>query len=144
MAFGGVATNERAETMGVLSALFDFSFVEFLTSKLVKFMYALSVIGVALVYIVTVLTGFSQGAGQGLLLLVAGGIVALLTLAYVRVLLEFVMVLFRIYDNTHTIARQGLVQTAVPPAQPAAPPAGTDGVNPSDQTIAQQSYSSHH
>ena len=129
--------------MDVLSALFDFSFAEFLTGKLVKFLYALSVIGVTMAYLVIVIAAFTvtQGAAQGLLLLVAGGIGALLTIAYIRVLLEFVMVLFRIYDNTRTIARQGLVQTAGSPAQPVAPPAGTDGVHPSDQTIRQKSYS---
>lgn len=111
--------------MGVLSALFDCSFAEFLTGTLVKFLHALSVIGVALVYVVIVIAGFTHSAGQGLLLLVAGGIVALLTLAYLRVLLEFVMVLFQIYENTGTIARQGLPQSARSPSQPATLPAGT-------------------
>jgi len=90
-----------------MSILFDFSFTEFLTGTLVKFLYGLTVIGVGLAYVVAVLASFGQGAGQGLLVLIGGGIVALLVLAYVRVLLEFVMVLFRIYENTRTIAEQG-------------------------------------
>jgi hypothetical protein len=108
--------------MGILGALFDFSFTEFLTAQLVKFLYGLTVIGVGLAYIVVVLGSFGQGAGQGLLALVGGGIVALLALAYVRVVLEFVMVLFQIYENTRIIAEQGTVKPAQASPLPASAP----------------------
>ncbi len=108
--------------MGILGALFDFSFTEFLTAQLVKFLYGLTVIGVGLAYIVVVLGSFGQGAGQGLLALVGGGIVALLALAYVRVVLEFIMVLFQIYENTRVIAEQGIAKPAQSSPLPSSAP----------------------
>lgn len=105
--------------MSILEALFDFSFTEFLTGTLVKFLYGLTAIGVGLVYVVAVIASFSQGAGQAMLVLIGGGIVALLVLAYVRIVLEFVMVLFQIYENTRIIAGQGGPRPAQSTPQPA-------------------------
>src|SRR5579875_1374012 len=112
--------------MDILGALFDFSFTEFLTGKLVRFLYGLTAVGVGLVYIIAVIGSFSQGAGQALLVLIGGGIVALLVLAYVRIVLEFVMVLFQIYENTRVIAGQGGPR----PAQGAPQPAATGAPRP--------------
>jgi len=115
--------------MGFLGALFDFSFTEFVTSKIISFIYILSVIGVALGYISFIIAGFSQGFFAGIGALIIGAIVALLILAYVRVVLEFFMVLFRIYENTRIMANQGYPHQSAagstPPYQPPVPPSGT-------------------
>lgn len=116
--------------MDVLSALFDFSFTEFVTGSLVKFLYGLTVAGVGLVYVIAVIASFAQGAGLGLLMLVVGGVVALLVLTYVRVILEFVMVLFQIHEHTRTIAQQGVLSTPAA-SSPVAP--STVGVSGASQ-----------
>lgn len=91
--------------MDFLNALFDFSFTEFVTGQLIKVLYALSIAVIALIYLGSVIAGFSQGAGTGLfILLIAGPILALFWAIVVRVVLELNMVLFRIYENTQRIA----------------------------------------
>lgn len=121
--------------MGFIEDLFDFSFTEFVTSRVVQVLYTLSVIAVGLVSIVLIFALFGQGAGAGLLGLILVPLGALLVLAYIRVALEFVVVLFRIYDNTCRIAEHGplAAPASVPDlaaplpsggVQPAAPSAG--------------------
>ena len=58
--------------MSILEVLFDFAFTDFVTGRVVKFLYVLTVFGVGLAYIIVVIAGFAQGAGQGLLVLVIG------------------------------------------------------------------------
>lgn len=132
--------HERDTRMGFFGALFDFSFTEFVTSKIITFIYALSVIGVALGYIVSVIGGFAQGFLAGVGALIVGGIIALLILAYIRVALEFFMILFRIYENTRLMVNQGYphhngAAPSPPPYQPPAQPsgAGTPGFGPQAQ-----------
>ena len=120
--------------MSVLEALFDFSFNEFLTAKLVRFLYILSVILIAIAYLATIVTAFTQSFGQGLLTLIVGAIVALLTLAYVRVLLELIMVLFRIYENTRIMAGRGVYN---PPQQASPAPSGSSRLFDADEPPAQ-------
>jgi len=124
---------ERGKVVSFLNALFDFSFTEFVTPKIVKFIYILSMIIVGLGYISSLIGGFAQGVGAGIAALIVGAIVAILVLAYIRVVLEFFMVLFRIYENTHTMANQGYPGGSTPPSsayQPAGPPPGMPGGNP--------------
>lgn len=123
--------------MGFLGALFDFSFTEFVTSKIISFIYILSVIGVALGYISSIISGFSQGFFVGIGALIIGAIIALLILAYIRVVLEFFMVLFRIYENTRIMANQSYPNQSAagstPPYQPPVQPSGTAAPNAGPQ-----------
>ena len=86
---------------GFLGALFDLSFSEFITGKLIKFLYILLLIVLVLGYLGFVITGFSNGVGTGLLFLfIVGPIGVLLYLILIRVYLEIIMVIFRIEENT--------------------------------------------
>lgn len=117
--------------MGFIGDLFDFSFTEFVTSRVVQVLYVLSVIAVGLVSIVLIFALFGQGAGAGLLGLILVPLGALLVLAYVRVALEFVVVLFRIYDNTCRIAEHGPLAAPASAPNPAAPLGGVQPAAPS-------------
>ncbi|MFY9916528.1 MAG: DUF4282 domain-containing protein [Nocardioidaceae bacterium] len=91
----------RLETQdsGFFGALFDFSFSQFVTPKIVKLVYVLATIGLGLAYVIVVIAGFSQSAGAGLVLLVVGAIIALVYLAFIRMTLEFYYAIVRMSQD---------------------------------------------
>jgi Domain of unknown function (DUF4282) len=94
---------------GFLAALFDFNFTTFVTPKLIKALYALIMIGTALFALVFVeFTWRHGGAVAGLFTLLIGTpIYFLISMAFYRVVLEFFMVTFRLYEELNTIRRRG-------------------------------------
>ena len=93
---------------GFFQALFDFSFTAFVTPKIIKVIYVLAMIGIALVSLVYVALAFRLNPAVGVLVLViVAPIFFLLYLIAARVWLEVVMALFRIAENTTEIAQQG-------------------------------------
>ena len=90
---------------GFLQSLFDLSFTQFVTPKIVKVLYVLSMIGIGLTYLAFVVSAFNYNSGFGLLtLLVLGPLLSLFYLAWVRVLMEIAIVFFRIHESTADIA----------------------------------------
>jgi len=81
--------------------LFDFSFNQFVTSKIVKFLYGLSILAAGLMAILFVIFGFNISIGFGVFALLVGApLIFLLTVIYSRVSLEIIIVIFRIAENT--------------------------------------------
>jgi len=91
---------------GFLGALFDLSFSEFVTVKLIKFIYVLLLVLIAIGYVVGVITGFADSAGQGLLMLILGVVGAFIAVIFARVYMEILIVLFRIAENSTELVRQ--------------------------------------
>lgn len=91
----------------MLSALFDFSFSEFVTVRLIKLLYAIMLVGAGLFAIIT---GFGMmSASTGLLGNVLG-LLAIPTLFFVgaflaRIYCELVIALFRIAESSAEISR---------------------------------------
>jgi len=99
---------------GFFAALFDFSFRSFVTEKIIPVLYALWLIAVALFALGVVVAGFEAGSGPDgnpalgiLALLIGAPLILLFGAIYGRVVLEAVIVLFRIADYTKVIADQG-------------------------------------
>jgi hypothetical protein len=81
--------------------LFDFSFNQFVTSKILKFLYSLSILAAGLMAILFVVFGFNISIGFGLFALLVGApVIFLLTMIYSRVSLEIIILIFRIAENT--------------------------------------------
>jgi hypothetical protein len=95
---------------GFFKTLFDLSFSEFVTTKLIKFLYILILVFIAIGYLVSVIGGFADSAGQGFLMLIVGAVGALVAVLFARVYMEILIVLFRIAENTSEIARRGRFQ----------------------------------
>ncbi len=92
---------------GFFQALFDLSFSEFITTRIIKVLYVLAVIGIGLFSLVLFL-GFARSGVAGLIGgLIVAPLVFLLYVIFARVWLELVMVIFRIADYTRQIAQQG-------------------------------------
>ena len=91
---------------GFLAALFDFSFSEFLTTRIIRFIYA---VGVFLAALAALAVGFSMMDG-GFFMKVTGLIAVplafLFFVALARVSLEMTIVLFRIAEHTRDISAQ--------------------------------------
>jgi hypothetical protein len=93
---------------GFFSALFDFSFRSFVTSKLVPVLYALFMIGAAIYALFIFITLAQVGRGAGIIFgLIAAPLVFLLAVLFGRVYLEVIVVLFRIAEDVGEIASQG-------------------------------------
>jgi hypothetical protein len=95
------------EVKGFFASLFDFSFTSFVTTKLIKFLYVLGILLAALGGLFLIITAFSQGVLPGLGALIIAPLFLLLGIMYLRVILEVLIVIFRISENTAEIARRG-------------------------------------
>jgi len=124
----------ESENKGFFGALFDLSFSSLITTKIIKILYVLSIILAAIAYIGWVITGFNADAGIGVfVLLIAGPIGLLLSIIYARVILEIIIVVFRLLETNIAIAdvlgakavdpTSIAATTQAPPAEPPAPEA---------------------
>jgi hypothetical protein len=121
---------------GFLGSLFDISFSSLVTTKVIKVLYILSMILIGLGALFFIGAAFADSAALGVItLVVLAPLFSLLYLVYVRVLLEIVIVIFRIMESNIelvSIARTsggggGAVPvtgptTTMPPPGPSAPP----------------------
>jgi Domain of unknown function (DUF4282) len=105
---GPVQASPSLTQRGFLSSLFDLSFTSLITTKIIKVLYVLSIVLIGLTALVFVIAAFHRSSTTGLLVLViVAPIVSLFYLTYTRVVLELVIALFRIMENTSEMVAQG-------------------------------------
>jgi hypothetical protein len=92
---------------GFFRSLFDFSFTDFITTRVIKVLYALAVVFCALAALGMIIGGFSRSPGAGILWLIVSPIVFLFYVLMVRVWLEVIIIVFRIAEHVRTIAERG-------------------------------------
>jgi hypothetical protein len=92
--------------------------------RVIKVLYALSIVAAGFLSIVLIIEGFSESAGKGILsLFFVAPLVFLILVISSRVVYELAIVVFRISDNTANIARNTeeiARQGGKPPAEPSA------------------------
>jgi hypothetical protein len=88
------------EIKALFALLFDFSFKRFLTPKLVRVLYSLSVLAALLSALAWMASGFTGGVLHGLFTLVTGPVAFFLYLLCARVMMEVVLAIFQIAENT--------------------------------------------
>ncbi len=101
------------EDKGFFGALFDFSFSSFITTKIIKFLYILIMIG-CVIWLIT------ATVMQGFMGFIGGVIGAAVVFLFSRIYLELMIVLFQMADNLKRIANrdgtgQGDTGQGVPP-----------------------------
>lgn len=94
------------EGKGFFASLFDLSFSEFITARLIRVLYGIGIVMSGLLALGAVVTGFRRGAVAGILCLVFCPVLFILYVLLARVWCEMIMVLFRIADNTAKLAEQ--------------------------------------
>jgi hypothetical protein len=118
-----------------IRSLFDVSFTSLVTTRVIKFLYVLSMALIALGALVFIFAAFRSDVVSGVLVLgIVAPFLSLLYLTYVRVILEIVIAVFRIMEtNVELVAlARGDAPTAplapapepppAPPAPPSVPP----------------------
>lgn len=93
---------------GFLASLFDFGFTSFVATKVVKVLYILIVVIAGLYTLFLLTLGFRIGTGAGVLfLLVVCPLFFIVFVAVYRVLLEVMVVIFKMADDLAEIRRRG-------------------------------------
>ena len=88
------------ENHGFFKRLFDLSFKEFVTTKIVTFIFIITIIVGGLAAIGILIKGLSSGGGIAFASLILAPIVFFLYVLGSRIFLEVIIVLFRIAENT--------------------------------------------
>jgi hypothetical protein len=102
-------------TTGFLGSLFDLSFTSLVTTRLIKVLYVLAIILIGLEALIWVLVGFHQSVAVGVVVLfILAPLISLVALTYTRVLLEVVIALFRIMENTGELVRRMTPASSAP------------------------------
>lgn len=115
----------QPDAKGFFASLFDLSFSSLITTRIIKVLYVLALIGIGLGYLVFTISAFASDTAFGVItLFVLGPIVALIYVVYARVFLELVIALFRIMESNVEMVgllrdRQG---TSTPPQSAGGPP----------------------
>jgi hypothetical protein len=78
----------------LLRALFNFSFNQWVSPKIMKFLYGLSILSAGLIALFFIIMGFGIFS-----LFIGAPLIFLLTVIYSRVLLEMILVIFRMADH---------------------------------------------
>jgi hypothetical protein len=96
---------------GFLRGLYDFSFIQFVSPKIMKFLYFLSILSACLIALLLVVGGFKVSMLFGIFsLLIGAPLVFLLIVICARVLLETILVIFHIADY---LANTGMVNKGI-------------------------------
>lgn len=106
---------------GFLGSLFDLSFTEFITTRVIKVLFILAIIFSAIAAVAMIVSGFAGGAISGIVLLIISPILFLVYVILARVWLELIIVIFRIAENTGRLAEQSPGAAAPPTTEPAQP-----------------------
>ncbi|MGB3977199.1 MAG: DUF4282 domain-containing protein [bacterium] len=85
---------------GPLQVLFDFSFSEFITTRIIKILFIIGILISAIGSIGFIVMGFSSSVLMGIVFLLLSPIVFLLYVLLARVWCEMIIVLFKIAENT--------------------------------------------
>lgn len=100
---------DTQQAAGFVSSLFDLSFSNFITPKLIKVLFVISIVLAAFGSLFVVVSGFQVGGvfgGIGALLIVSP-ILFFFYVMYARVMMEVLIVIFRCSEYLAEIAKQG-------------------------------------
>jgi hypothetical protein len=99
---------QGADSKGFFGALFDFSFTSFVTTRIIKVLYALILVLAVLSALLFTITMFRVNAVLGLLTLIIGDpLFIIIVMAFWRLVLESFVVVFRIAEDVRALRERG-------------------------------------
>jgi hypothetical protein len=98
---------------GFFKNLFDINFKEFITKVVIKYLYLIAIIALAIGALSFLIASIARGGWGAFLAILLAPIGFIVYLLIIRIWLELVLVIFKIADNTDRMAP--------PEAEPAAP-----------------------
>jgi hypothetical protein len=99
-----IVAAEKLTQKGFFASLFDFSFKEFISLKLLKILYIIVIIINGLIAFSLILIGLKQSPITAIIFLIGSPIFFLILTILARVWIEALAVAFRIAENTKIIA----------------------------------------
>lgn len=119
------------QAKGFFASLFDFSFSSFITPRLVKVLYVLMTIVVALWTLLFVLLAFRSSKSFGFIaLIILGPIFFVIMMIWVRVGVEAIIAFFRIQEDVAEInQRAGGAEATSVASVPSSPATGPDPIS---------------
>lgn len=99
------------EVKGFFGSLFDLSFTEFITPRIIKLLFVLAIIIAAIFALFMLVAGIANGGGSAFLAIIGAPLLFLIYVIMARVWLEVIMVMFHIADNTDKLVEPGKGQT---------------------------------
>lgn len=95
-----------SQARAVLDLVLDFSFKRFVTPKLVRVIYSLSLAGALLAALAWMAGGFKEGVTRGLFTLVTGPLAFFVYVLAARVAMELVLAVFKIAEHLEKLAEK--------------------------------------
>jgi len=95
------------EQKGLLGSLFDLSFTEFVTTRVIKALFVLAIVMGTVGAFGLLISGIGKGGGMAFLSILLAPIAFFLYVLMARIWLEVIIVLFRIAENTGRLVEQG-------------------------------------
>lgn len=111
--------------MSFIRNLFDLSFQEYVTKKIIKFLYVVALIGVAIFSLITFIGGLIQIGDSAIYILtiIVVPIMALVMVIALRVYFELLIIIFQVAEDVRDIAWSVTKGQKAPSAAPMPPPA---------------------
>ena len=99
-----MGTSRAADARGFLSALFDFSFTSFVTTRIIRVLYILIMVLTVITALIYTIVAFRISAAFGLLTLVIGDpLFIIIIMAFWRLVLESFVVRFRMAEDVRAL-----------------------------------------
>lgn len=89
----------KAHALSFFRAMFDLSFREFITPRIIQIVFVVMLILAAIGVLGIIVAAFEGGAGSGVLTLILSPLIFLVAALFIRIYLEMVILLFRIYET---------------------------------------------
>jgi hypothetical protein len=97
-------SSEELPRRGFFNALMDTRFDSLITPSLIRVVYIIAMILIAIGMLVAIVAGFAESPGTGILFLILAPLFALFYLVVTRLWLELIVVLFKIRDASEETA----------------------------------------
>jgi len=96
---GGALKALWSELRALLDLVLDFSFKRFVTPRLIRILYALSLLAAVLATLTWMFSGFASSWYYGLFTLITGPVAFVLYVLMARVVMELVLAIFQIAER---------------------------------------------
>lgn len=96
---GGAWGSTRGGEPGLVASIFDLSFRAMVTPRIVKALFFLLSLVMVLPLLFWVMSSFARSTGAGILALVISPVIYGIGVIMVRIYLELVIIIFRIYET---------------------------------------------
>jgi hypothetical protein len=103
---------------GFFGRLFDLSFDEFITPGIIGFLFALAIVGAGILAVMFIFGGFAMNRTIGTVYIFLGVLVFFAYVILARIWSEFLIVIFKIAENTGGLGRPVYAPSFSPSATP--------------------------